>query len=336
MSGPSQAPEDDLAGDPGVLAPEPVFEVGGWSAVARIGGAALLHWRGEALRAASQVRVVDAPPATPSFSQALVRIGKGRAATAADLASAWSALLPGGRLLVVGHNEVGITALGRRLQEQLGQPAQVLANRARGRVLAFTRSDRALDPPAAGEVPLGDGSGSTLAVLPGVFSGDDLDHGTALLQAELARRPPAAQVVDLGCGAGHLGLAAAKRWPQARVWLGDADLRAVRSTRLNASRLGVTDRCTVAWWDAGEALPATAVDLALVNPPCHAGVAVSLATARRLFQVASASLGPQGELLVVANRRLPYEADLAALGSLEVVTQEGGFKVLALRRAWVR
>jgi 16S rRNA (guanine1207-N2)-methyltransferase len=142
-------------------------------------------------------------------------------------------------------------------------------------------------------------------------------------------------VLDLGCGAGHLGLAALARWPGARAWLVDADARAVAAAGAAlAGRTagGAAPAAIVVWWDIGEPLPATGFDLVLCNPPCHAGSAVDLEVARAMFRIADGALVPGGRLLVVANRQLPYEADLAALGRVAVVEQAGGFKVLALVR----
>jgi 16S rRNA (guanine1207-N2)-methyltransferase len=77
-------------------------------------------------------------------------------------------------------------------------------------------------------------------------------------------------------------------------------------------------------------MPASGFDLILCNPPCHAGMANDLGIARAMFRAAVAVLRPGGRLLVVANRQLPYEADLARLGALSCLSQEGGFKILAV------
>ena len=71
----------------------------------------------------------------------------------------------------------------------------------------------------------------------------------------------------------------------------------------------------------------------LINPPCRAGVATDYAIARRMFQHAASVMTPDGQVLVVANRQLPYEGDLAALGHLRIVHQQGGFKIIALTKA---
>jgi 16S rRNA (guanine1207-N2)-methyltransferase len=364
MSGPARplAEADDPALDAGVIAEGPVVEWHGWRAVARHGGTAVLPWRGDHLAAtAAGLTTVGAgnelsPDTCP---QALVRIQKGRDATWDDLAQAWRALAEGGRLLVTGSNDLGIATWVKRLSEALGQSAEVLANHSRARVALFRRTPRRLDAPASlHQVPLWPSTWERarqptpvavgvavpaegrapqvplITVPPGVFSHGELDAGTALLLARLADESPAERVLDLGCGAGHLGLHALLRWPQARVWFVDADARAVVAVRGNLSGLGATlhERGTAVWWDVSEPVPVADLDLVLCNPPCHAGTADDYATAQAMFRLAAAALVRGGRLLVVANRHLPYENDLARLGTVDIPVAQGGFKILRLRR----
>jgi 16S rRNA (guanine1207-N2)-methyltransferase len=329
MSGPAPPLADgrDPALDEGVLDPGPLLEFNGYSAVRRQGGSAVLPWRAQHRQALAcgVVSVADgAQIIAGSHRQALVRLQKGRAATYSDLCAAWRALAPSGRLLVAGGNELGVSSWCRRLAQEGGEPLAVLANHSHARVAAMRRPDLL---PAAWVAATGSA--------PGLFHGGDLDPGSAALIAHLAELPPPRLVLDLGCGAGHLGLAALARWPQSRCWFLDADARAVAAVQAALAGNGgeLHARAAVAWWDVAEALPAPAFDAVLCNPPAHAGTLTDLTTARAMFRLAAAALAPGGRLLVVANRKLPYEADLARLGSLSCLAQEGGFKVLALAGA---
>jgi len=326
MSGPPPALPDgrDPALDDGVLEPGPLLEFNGYAAVLRHGGCAVLPWRAHhrEARARGVASVAHgADIAAGSYTQALVRVQKGRPATYSDLGAAWRALAPSGRLLVAGSNDLGISSWCRRLAQESGAPLVVLANHSHARVAAMRRP--------AGR-PAGWDQASGLA--PGVFHGGGLDAGSAALIALLGELPPPRLVLDLGCGAGHLGLAALARWPLARAWFLDADARAVAvvAAALADGDAALRARAEVAWWDVAEPLPAPAFDAVLCNPPAHAGTLTDLTTARAMFRCAAAAIAGGGRLLVVANRKLPYEADLARLGSLSVLAQAGGFKVLAL------
>ena len=333
MSGPAAigGAASDLVLDAGVLMDVPTCEWQGWGAVVGRGGMAVLPWRSQA-RAATAARVTNQVDALgmSGFAQAVVRIGKGRLATEADLSSAWQALAPSGRLLIVGTNDVGIATWAKRLAEQIGVPGEVLANRAHGRVVAFPRTSATLPRPSPRMVPLPDGT--ALQVAPGVFSSDGLDGGTKLLLQVLSEveLPPdfAGNIVDVGCGAGHLGLAAARRWPAAQVTLLDADARAVACAQANIPAAGLAGpRPTVTWWDEFDPWPVSDADLVLMNPPCHAGTTLDLSIARRLFACA---IGQR--VLVVANRQLAYEDDVRRIGEVECVADDGRFKVLSVVR----
>jgi 16S rRNA (guanine1207-N2)-methyltransferase len=337
VSGPSRplAAAQDPALDPDVLLPAPLIEFGGSGAVARLGGLAVLPWRRDWLLArAAGLAAEPKPPSGPRFGQALVRIQRGRAATEADLAAALAALEPGGLLAVTGPNALGIGGWTRRLRAAFGDPLRVVA-RAKARVTVFRpASGAAFAAPEPSRVPLADGEARLLLAAPGVFSADGLDRGTALLVAHLRAEPPARRVVDLGCGAGHLGIAALLAWPEATAVLLDGDARAVDSTLENLSALGLASRGVARWWDVSEPVPEGSFELALSNPPAHEGDVVSLAPARALLRAAAAALAPSGRLLVVANRRLPYERELAELGGQDacrLAREAGGFKILETR-----
>ena len=329
MSGPEVTRVyDDPVLDAGVLEPGPLVEIGGWSAVARQGGTAVLPWRQCHLAAtAAGVLAQASTVGLPPVRQIVVRVGKGRAANEADIAAAWNLLEPEAILLVAGANALGAGPTIARLAAAVDQPAVLVAQRARQRVARFRRRGPALPAPAPGLTALAAGDARLLRVDPGVFSPDAIDPATALLQQHLGVIP--ARVADLGCGAGHLGLWAALSAPDCTVLLADADARAVRCAEDNAQALGLGARTTTLWWSAEEPLPAQ-VDLVLCNPPAHAGAADSTQAAVAMFRSAVAALAPGGRMLLVANRHLPYERPLSYLGRVNPVADDGRFKVLEL------
>jgi 16S rRNA (guanine1207-N2)-methyltransferase len=334
-----------LALDPGVVGPGSLCEFQGWEAAAQHAGRAVLPWRHDWLAAGRMGFEALASAhdlGSSSLDQCIVHLQKSRPATWDDLGRAWRALRPAGRLVLIGGNELGITSAVKRLARELGQPARVLANRAHARAVLFERDDGegpAPNDPIRIDLPEPGDLGAPAAALvaePGVFSARKLDAGTELLLRHLQHEKAPRRVLDLGCGMGPLGLGALLRWPEAEALLLDGDARAVASARANSEALGVASRCRVEWWDASEPCPEQRFDLALLNPPFHTGKAVDLAPARAMLAKLGEVLAPGKRALIVANRTLPYEAELSPLGHLERVAQERGFKLLALRRTRTR
>ncbi|HYE04311.1 MAG TPA: methyltransferase [Planctomycetota bacterium] len=334
----------EALGDAGVLGSAPVLEFGGTAAVALRGGGAILHQRADSLRAtAAGLPVLDDPEGTGQrWTQAVVHVGKGWAGTLADAAAAEEMLAVGGRLILCGDNQLGAAKAIARVGDLLGQAPTPLAQRAHGRIASFTRHEVArlrqhsattvirLAPAALASAFGGE---VALHAQAGVFSGDALDEGTAALLAALAgHASEPRRVLDLGCGIGHLAIAALRLWPSATAHLADGDRRAIASATWNLRQLGLADRSVLHWWDAYEPAPAADVDLVLINPPFHTGVAVDFGPAKAMFRAAAAASATRSTWLIVANRRLPYEAELSRHGALRPLSEAAGFKVLEVRR----
>jgi 16S rRNA (guanine1207-N2)-methyltransferase len=99
----------------------------------------------------------------------------------------------------------------------------------------FDRDPAAASDPIDVDVLLPD-TAFTMRTDRGVFSRGRLDTGTSML---LRAGLPIAQrgnLLDLGCGAGAIALAMAKRAPGAVVWAIDVNARARELTRENAER----------------------------------------------------------------------------------------------------
>lgn len=169
----------------------------------------------------------------------------------------------------------------------------------------------------------------------GTFCADRLDIGTRFLLENLPRRSGREDVVDLGCGNGVVGLAAALDNPEARLTFVDESHQAVASAeetfRTHADPGGGRARFL-----AGDGLadvPPEAVDLVLNNPPFHSHRATTDATARRMFLQARTALRPGGELWVVGNRHLGYHVTLRRIfGNSELVASNPKFVILRARR----
>jgi 16S rRNA (guanine1207-N2)-methyltransferase len=103
----------------------------------------------------------------------------------------------------------------------------------------------------------------------GVFAGDQLDRGTAVLLRESQPPQGPVRVLDLGCGYGPIALALAVHAPQAAVDAVDVNERALALCRDNARALGVADRVRVLRPEEVE--PERRYDAIWSNPPIRIG-----------------------------------------------------------------
>ncbi|MEV6103355.1 methyltransferase [Streptomyces sp. NPDC051940] len=164
----------------------------------------------------------------------------------------------------------------------------------------------------------------------GVFCPDRLDIGTRFLLTHLPARTGPDRVIDLGCGNGVVGTAAALANPDASVVFTDESYQAVASAE--ATFRASAPAGAKAEFVVGDALadaPPASADLILNNPPFHTHQATTDRTALRMFQDAHRALRPGGELLVVGNRHLGYHVTLKRIfGACTVVASNPKFVIL--------
>ncbi len=208
--------------------------------------------------------------------------------------------------------------------------------------LIFCTPDRTIGPTASPwplryALPDGIGvlAGRTVTNHAGIFCAERLDIGTRLFLSSLPERHGPEHVVDLGCGNGVVGTAAALANPEATVTFVDESFSAVASAEATYRENVPGDtkpRFLVG--DGLSALPDDSADLVLNNPPFHSHRATTDTTARRMFEGARRVLRPGGELWVIGNRHLGYHVRLRRLfGSCDVVASDPKFVVLrAVRR----
>ncbi|MFI1941306.1 methyltransferase [Streptomyces purpureus] len=174
-------------------------------------------------------------------------------------------------------------------------------------------------------------SGRTAVNHAGVFCADRLDVGTRFFLRHLpGPGAPGRRIVDLGCGNGVVGLAAALTDPDAELLFVDESYQAVASAEATF-RAGAAPG-TKAEFRVGDGLSDVApgsVDLVLNNPPFHSHHATTDATARRMFTDARRALRPGGELWVIGNRHLGYHVTLRRVfGNSELIAGDPKFVVL--------
>ncbi|MEV4739052.1 methyltransferase [Streptomyces sp. NPDC049555] len=275
----------------------------------------------------------DVPP--DRIDALLVRVPKSLALLEDQLHRLAPALHAGSVVVGTGRvTEIHTSTL--QLFERLVGPTRTSLAVKKSRLIFATPDPERVRPanpwPHRYTLPGGLGAASGMAVTnhAGVFCAEHLDIGTRFLLEHLPRRTGAERVVDLGCGNGVVGTAAALANPASHVVFLDESHQAVASAeatfRANAPA-SATGEFHVA--DGMAEVPDGSVELVLNNPPFHSHQATTDTTARRMFAGARSALRPGGELWVVGNRHLGYHVRLRRLfGNCEVVASNPKFVVL--------
>ena len=250
------------------------------------------------------------------------------------LRAAAGALKPDGRLYVQVHRRHGGGTYVRYAEELFdtvellgmggGQRRLYRAAGPRAEALGAAEGDEAA--PAVHEVTLR-GVALRLRLAAGVFAARGIDPGSRLL-VETVALPAGAAVLDLGCGAGTIGLALAAADPGARVVMVDAARPAVDLARENAALNGL-QHVDVRLGDGYDAVRGDRFDAIVSNLPAHRGHEADASTAGRFIAGAPGHLVDGGAAWLVANRALPYEAVASrAFREVRLAAADGRYKVL--------
>lgn len=245
-------------------------------------------------------------------------------------ARAIARIAPGGRVLACLRNDEGAKSGEADLASLAGPLGHLSKNKCRafwtapleGAVdAAIFETWLQLDAPR----PIGDGR---FMSRPGVFAWDRIDAASALLASHLPRDLRGA-AADLGAGYGYLSSELLARNPGiASLDVYEAERRALDLARLNLAGYSARAALDFHWHDVTLGL-GKRFDAIVSNPPFHAqGSADRPDIGRRFIAVAADALKPEGRLWLVANRHLPYEAELGTrFAQVRTVAQEKGFKV---------
>jgi 16S rRNA (guanine1207-N2)-methyltransferase len=296
------------------------------------------------------------PEQREAFEAVAIDLPKGRKLAQRWLLEAWHALRRGGQLYLAGANEQGIQAVIKDAQAIFGL-GTILAYKKGNRVVRFQKSgelqaenvawltEPGIAPQTWHELSITVGTaGAThcgkehrlsashldslsIRSLPGIFSFDHLDEGTRLL-LEHMQTPAGGRVVDIGCGYGIIGLLAA-RAGAAHVDLVDVNLLAVAAAKENLVLHNIAN-AEAQPADILSALAGKRYNLAVTNPPFHAGASVDYQIAQAFIQQSWRALEDGGQLLLVANRFIRYEQLMQSIfRRVECVAETGRYHLLS-------
>ena len=260
-------------------------------------------------------------PESHRFYAALVCLPRSKQLARALIALA--AAQTDGVVIVDGAKTDGADGLLRQVSGRVALDGSL--SKAHGRIFWFRTDAPGFDPDAFADwaAPAAQHVEGFLTA-PGVFSADAIDPASRLL-AEALPRHLGARVADMGAGWGYL---AARLLADDR--LESLDLVEADRIALNCAMHNVTDpRARFHWVDAALFRTTRALDAVVTNPPFHTGRAADPALGRSFIAAAARLLAPQGQLWMVANRHLPYEAALdAAFSEIDEIGGDNRFKLL--------
>jgi 16S rRNA (guanine1207-N2)-methyltransferase len=251
-------------------------------------------------------------------------------------ANAWSlyglhlalvALKSGGCLYVTGAKDRGILTMAKRMRDLFGN-VETLAISKGQRVVRACKSAVVDTQTLLGENSHdGNLAKIDLDLSTHIFAGSKLDEGTRLL-LDVLEVQATDIALDLGCGAGFIGLHIAHLASKGHVTMVDASLAAVAASQ-RAVKLRNLNNIRVLPSDGAQAVIAERFDLVVTNPPFHQGGIQTTSIAERFIRDAASILKPNGRFYLVANRFLKYETALTScFKQVQEVGGDSRYKVL--------
>jgi 16S rRNA (guanine1207-N2)-methyltransferase len=165
-----------------------------------------------------------------------------------------------------------------------------------------------------------------------VFSTRKIDLGTRLL-IETMILPEKGCILDIGCGYGPVGIAAAKLNPSLYLIMTDINLRAVRLAQKNLEINGVPNG-EVRRGYLYEPIENEVFNCILSNPPVSAG----METVKAVITQAPKVMAKKASLQMVIRSKIGVKTLPATFedtfGNVKVLDRKSGYRVLMAEKVW--
>ncbi len=160
----------------------------------------------------------------------------------------------------------------------------------------------------------------------GMFSKNRIDLGTRLL-VECMTLPERGCILDIGCGYGPVGIAAATFRPEAQVIMADVNHRAAWFAKQNTERKCLSNT-EVRVGNLYKPVEDLVFNCILSNPPVSAG----MSTVKAIICEAPKHIADKGILQMVVRSKVAGKRFLdffeEAFGNVDVLARESGYRVL--------
>lgn len=264
------------------------------------------------------------------FEQAIVFVPKSKELLNYILHNLASRLKAGSSIFLVGEKKGGVERAAKQLLPY-GDAVKLDSARHCQMWQLTTKITETLKPLESWvqeytvNTPKGDLS---ICALPGVFSQNRLDIGTAALLPHL-QQVSSGKIADFGCGAGVISAYLAKLNPKNRIFALDVDAFALASTRLTFSKNNLAPEQLEIKAVSGIEDAPLFLHAIVSNPPFHQGIHTDYNASENLCKTARRHLKSSGELWIVANRFLNYPLLIEQnFGQCITKADQQGFKVL--------
>lgn len=239
-------------------------------------------------------------------------------------------------LYLVGPNKGGIKSVIKQLPAGFSPPVKVASG---NHCVLFMTTRTDISVPEfnlhtyLSSYPLPTQPAIKVFNLPGVFSEQRLDAGTALLLEHITTTPESirGEVLDFACGSGVISAFLRAHCAVTSVLATDISAFALSAAEMTLQTQQADIPYTVRGSDGLNAVTEQ-FDWVITNPPFHSGQRTDYEIARQFIQAVTRRLKPRGQLLMVANSFLGYNELLSEhFNQVSELRNNRRFKILHAR-----